>query len=169
MLRRGEPPTVEGAGAAAGVGRATAYRYFPTVADLIAATFPHVEQASLLGDDPPGDPVERLRIVADAHTRRILRYEPEMRAALRLSLDGRAGDLPIHRGLRIAWVEDALAPLAPSLPPDELRRLVLGIASALGIEAFAWLIDVAHLEREAAVEVMRASALAHLRGALTSR
>lgn len=169
MLARGEAPTVEGAGAEAGVGRATAYRYFPTVAELVAATFPHVEQASLLGDDPPEDPLDRLRLVVEDHTARILRYEAEMRAALRLSLDGRAGDLPMHRGLRTAWVEDALAPLAGTLSPEELRRAVMGIAAGIGIEAFAWLTDVAHLGREEAVAVMCDGALAHLRGALSSR
>ncbi len=169
MLARGESPTVEGAGAEAGVGRATAYRYFPSVAELVAATFPHVEQSSLLGEDPPADPIDRLRMVLDEHTARILRYEVEMRAALRLSLDGRAADLPMHRGLRMSWVEDALAPLAETLPPGELRRLALGIAAGIGIEAFAWLTDVAHLAREEAIEVMRAGALAQLRGALSPR
>jgi AcrR family transcriptional regulator len=168
MLANGEIPSVEGAGVAAGVARATAYRYFPALGELLTATYPHVEQTSLLGEHPPSDPLERLELVAKDHTLRILRFETEMRAALRLSLEGRALDLPMHRGLRIAWIEDALVPLKETIPRDELRRVVLGIASALGIEAFVWLTDVAHLAREEAVDVMCASAVDRLRGTLAA-
>lgn len=165
MLAEGIVPTVEGAAAAAGVSRATAYRYFPTLRALLAAAYPHIDQPSLLGDLPPSDPADRLELVAADQTNRILRFEPEMRAVLRLSLEGRVPDLPMNRGLRIGWVEDALAPLAETMQPHELRQLVLGIGSALGIESFVWLTDVAGLPREEAADLMRANALALLRGA----
>jgi hypothetical protein len=108
--------------------------------------------------------------VADDQGRRILTYEAEMRAVLRLSLesnpDGVTG-LPMHRGLRIGWIEDALAPLQGRIGDEDLRRLVYGIGATLGIEAFAWLTDIARLPREEAVAVMRANALGILRAALT--
>jgi hypothetical protein len=47
-----------------------------------------------------------------------------------------------------------------------LRRLVLAIRSACGIEALIWLTDVAGLSRRHASELMRWSALALLRAAL---
>ena len=80
------------------------------------------------------------------HAERILKYEPEQRAVLRLSLepDGSGPpDLPMNRGLRIGWIEDALAPLRGRLPDDEFARLVHGIGATFGIEAFVWLTDVA--------------------------
>ena len=51
-------------------------------------------------------------------------------------------------------------------PPPELRRLVLAIRAACGIEALVWLTDVAGLSRQEASELMRWSALALLRTAL---
>ena len=88
---------------------------------------------------------------------------------LRLSLEpGGDGppDLPMNRGLRIAWIADALAPLRGRLSDDELTGLVHGIAATFGIEAFVWLTDVAGLSREAAVETIRSNGQAILQAAL---
>ena len=88
---------------------------------------------------------------------------------LRLSLEPDAsehGDLPFRVGRRIGWVADALSPLRGRVPDPELERLVLAIASAVGIDALVWLTDVAGLSRPQAVEVMRWSARALLKAAL---
>jgi AcrR family transcriptional regulator len=170
LLASGVSPTMEGAADAASISRTTAYRYFPNLRALLVATYPHIEERSLLGPEPPEDPLARLEAVADDQGRRILTYEAEMRAVLRLSLesdlDGVAG-LPVHRGLRIGWIEDALAPLQGRIGDQDLRRLVYGIGATLGIEAFVWLTDIARLPREEAVAVMRANACGILRAALT--
>jgi AcrR family transcriptional regulator len=169
LLARGVLPTMEGAAAAAAISRTTAYRYFPSLRELIVAAYPHVEQRSLLGPNPPEDSVARLEIVAENHTRRILANEPQMRAVLRLSLEGvRPAELPMHRGLRVAWVEDALAPLRGKLPDDQLRRLIHGICATLGIEAFVWLTDIAGVPREEAAAIIRTNALGLLRAALAA-
>ena len=166
LLSQGVTPTMEGACAAASISRTTAYRYFPNLRALLIATFPHIEQRSLLGPDAPTDPVARLEIVAEDHTRRILSYEPEMRAVLRLSLEGvRPVELPMHRGLRTAWIEDALAPLRGQMPDDELQRLIHGIGATLGIEAFVWLTDIAGLPRREAAGILRSNALGLLQSA----
>jgi AcrR family transcriptional regulator len=166
LLAQGVVPTMEGAAAAASVSRTTAYRYFPSLRELLAAAYPHVEQRSLLGPNPPQDPAARLAIVVEDHTGRILENEPEMRAVLRLSLQGiRPPELPMHRGLRIAWIADALAPLRGQMAEDELRQLIHGIGATLGIEAFVWLTDVAGLPREQAAATIRHNALGLLRAA----
>jgi AcrR family transcriptional regulator len=169
LLATGGTPTIEEAAAEASVGRTTAYRYFPNSRVLLAATFPEIEMNSLLGEDPPEDPLARLEVVAESLTRRIVEHEPEYRAQLRLALEGEPASgesLPLRRGRRIRWVEDALAPLRGRMPPPELRRLVYGISATLGIEALVWLTDVGGLSREEAVEVMRSNARTLLRSVL---
>src|SRR5260221_6460759 len=127
---------MEGAAAAASISRTTAYRYSPNLRALLVAAYPHFEQESLLGPDPPEDRVARLEIVAEDHTRRILAYEPEMRAVLRLSLEGvRPPELPMHKGLRIRLIDDALAPLRGQIAQADLQQLVYGIRATLGIQA----------------------------------
>jgi AcrR family transcriptional regulator len=169
LLDEGVTPTVEAAAGEASVGRTTAYRYFPNSRALLAATFPELEMDSLLGTDPPEDPLTRLEIVAERLTQQIIEHEPEYRAQLRLALEGEpAGSesLPLRRGRRIAWVEDALSPLEGRMPEGELGRLVLGIGATLGIEALVWLTDMGGLSREEAAEVMRSNARTLLRSAL---
>lgn len=170
LLAEGISPTMEAAAARAAVSRTTAYRYFPSTRDLLIATYPHIGQPSLLGPDPPADPAARLAAVADDHLRRILTFEAEQRTVLRLSLEARGRPdgpaVPMHRGMRIGWIEDALAPLRDELPAEDLRRLVLGIGATLGIEAFVWLTDVAGLSREDAAATMRANAASLLQAAL---
>ena len=169
LLTQGVTPTVEQAAAAAAVSRATAYRYFRNHRELLVATYPEVEASSLLGPDPSLDPAERLERVLDAFLRLTLDTEPQLRATLRVSLGASALDpdgVPLRRGRAIGWIGEALEPLEGRLPPARLRRLVLGIRTAAGIEALVWLTDVAGLSRPAAVETMKASAQALLRDAL---
>jgi AcrR family transcriptional regulator len=169
LLAEGVTPTIDAAAAEAAIGRTTAYRYFPNSRALLVATFPELEMDSLLGANPPEDPLARLEIVAETLTRGIVEHEPEYRAQLRLALEGEpAGgeSLPLRRGRRIKWIEDALSPLEGRMPEGELRRLVYGIGATLGIEAFVWLTDMAGLSREEAAEVMRSNARELLRSAL---
>src|ERR671921_1982353 len=161
LLAEGVTPTVEAAAGEACVGRTTAYRYFPNSRALLAATYPEIEERSLLGPDPPEDPLARLESVAGALTRRCMEYEPEYRAQLRLALEGEpAGgeSLPLRRGRRIGWIEDALSPLKGRIAGPELRRLVYGIGATLGIEPFVWLTDIAGLSREEASQIIRSNA-----------
>ncbi len=172
LLARGVTPTVEEAAAEASISRTTAYRYFPNSRVLLAATFPETEMRSLLGADPPEDPLARLEIVAESLTQRIVEYEPEYRAQLRLALEGEppgGESLPLRVGRRIEWIEDALSPLRGRLPEGELRRLVYGIGSTLGSEALVWLTDMGGLSREEAVEVMCSNARTLLRAALDQK
>jgi hypothetical protein len=149
--------------------RTSAYRYFPNSRALLAATFPELEMDSLLGADSPEDPLAQVTIVAKSLTRRIIDHEPEHRAQLRLALEGEpAGSesLPLRRGRRIAWIEDALSPLRGRMPEPEWRRLVYGIGATIGIDAFVWLTDMGGLSGEEAAEVMCSNARTLLRCAL---
>ena len=168
LLAAGTNPTVEQAAETAGISRATAYRYFPNQRALLVAAYPQIGAATLLPEDAPSDPEARL----DRTIRGLIRFtidnEPEVRTMLRLSLEsGQDESLVLRRGRAIGWIEEALAPLRGRLSKAALRRLVLAIRSASGIEALVWLTDVAGLSREEAGELMRWSALALLRAALS--
>ena len=167
LLSAGRTPTVEDAAEAAAVSRATAYRYFPNRRALLVAAHPEVEATDLLGEDAPQDARERLdRTIAELIGLTV-DTEPQLRTMLRLSLEpGAHHELLLRQGRAIGWIEKALAPLQARLEPPELRRLVLAIRAACGIEALVWLTDVAGLSRQEASELMRWSALALLRTAL---
>ncbi len=172
LLAEGPPPTVEQAADAAGISRTTAYRYFPNQRALLVAVFPEIDTDSLLPDPPPEDPEARLEALTEALTAALIEHEPELRMQLRLSLesvDDGAPNLPYRTGRAIAWIERALSPLAGRLPAPALRRLVLAIRTAVGIEALVWLTDVAGLSREEAAKLMRWSARALLRSALADQ
>lgn len=165
----GTTPTVEQAADAAGVSRATAYRYFPNQRTMLVAAYPEIEARSLLGADPPDDVAARLDRVVDEVTRMLIDKEPELRTMLRLSLEAdedQRQNLLLRQGRVIGWLEEALQPLRRSVSKAELRRLVYAIRCAVGIEALVWLCDVAGLSRREAVEVMRWSASGLLRAAL---
>jgi AcrR family transcriptional regulator len=170
FLSGGVTPTVEQAADAAHVSRTTAYRYFPNQRALIVATFPEIAAASLLPDGTSEDPEARLDAVVNALTSQMAQHEPELRAQLRLSLDSGAderAELPFRTGRAIGWIEEALAPLRERMPEPELRRLVLAVRAAVGIEALVWLTDIAGLSRDEAADLMRWSAQALLRSALS--
>ena len=167
LLAAGRTPSVEDAAEAAAVSRATAYRYFPNRRALLVAAHPEVEATDLLGKDAPEDARERLdRTIAELIGLTV-DTEPELRTMLRLSLEQRPEqELLLRQGRAIGWIENALAPLEARLAPAQLRRLVLAIRAACGIEALVWLTDVAGLSRQQASELMRWSALALLRATL---
>ncbi|MGO4384646.1 TetR/AcrR family transcriptional regulator [Specibacter sp. RAF43] len=170
MVAAGQSPTVDDAALAAGVARSTAYRYFPGQRELLAAAHPETALQSMLPAHPGDDPAERLDAVVVRFTAMILGTEAQQRTMLRLSLDPTTpgAALPLRQGRAIPWITEALAPLGGTLADDELRRLVLAVRSAIGIESLVWLTDIGGLSREEAVASMRWSAQALLRHALES-
>ena len=148
----GLTPTVEDAAADADVSRATAYRYFPNQAALLAAAHPETGTSSLLPSDPPDDPEERVALVVEAFTKIIVGTESQQRTMLRLSLaadadaDGRAS-LPLRQGRAIVWLTEALEPAREQLGDDGVHQTALAIRSVTGIEALIWLTDIGGLSR----------------------
>jgi len=165
LIARGLTPNVEDAAAKAAISRTTAYRYFPNQRGLLIAAHPEIDRKSLLGPNPPGDPGARLDVVLEEFHRIMIETEPQLRMALRLSLDHGQDqrDTSLRRGRAISWIEEALAPMAGKLSKNQVRRLAIAIRAATGIEALVWLTDVARLSRTDATELMRGSAQALLR------
>lgn len=164
----GTPPTVAQAASAASISRTTAYRYFGTQRDLLAAAHPETERTTLLPDGIGDDPEERLMAVVAAFLETIVSTEAQQRTMLRLSLEAETipGQLPLRKGRAIGWFEEALAPLLPELGADGVHRLAVGVRSATGIESLVWLVDVAGLSRDGAAAMMQSSARALVREAV---
>ena len=170
LLAEGVTPTVERTADRAEVSRATAFRYFANQRALLVATYPQLEETSLLGSAAEEDPIVRLEAVTEELARQILEYEQELRTHLRLSLEPattQSEGLPLRQGRAIGWIDNALRPLNDRIPPRDLRRLVLAIRATLGIESMVWLTDVGGVSREQAVDIMRSSARTLLRSAIS--
>ncbi len=168
LLTEGADQTIEAVASRAGIAASTAYRYFPNRRSLLLACYPDLGTASLLGDDPPTDPVGRLEIVTAEIGKQLLEYEGELRAALRISLEPARGSDPpaLRRGRALKWIEEALGPLKGAMGPAELHRLALSIRAAIGIEPLIWLTDVGGLSSEEAVAAMQTSARTLLKASL---
>ncbi len=169
ITQGGSAPTVEEAAAAASISRTTAYRYFRSQAELLAAAHPEVELTSLLPADSGDDPEARLLAVVAAFVKIVLEFEPQQRTMLRLSLEPSAqpGQLPLRQGRGIGWFEDALSPARDRLSEAAVHRLAVAVRSAVGIEALVWLVDVAGLSRDEAADVMLSSARAIVHAGLS--
>ncbi len=168
LVATGVTPTVEEAAEQAGISRTTAYRYFPSQAALLVAAHPEITTTSLLPNRPPPDVETRLDIVVARVTELVRDTEEQQRAMLRLSLEPeRRGtrDLLLRQGRVVAWLEDALRPLADDIGNDAVHTLAVAIRSAIGIEAYVWLTDVADVSPDDATAVMQWTAQAQLAAA----
>jgi AcrR family transcriptional regulator len=158
LVAAGETPTVEQTAERARISRTTAYRYFPSQAALLAAAHPEITITTVLSPDAPEAAADRVELVV-AHVTDLVRdTEQQQRTMLRLSLEpegpGR-GELLLRQGRLIAWLEDALAPMVDDIGRDAVHALAVAIRSAIGIEAYVWLVDVARVHPDHAVAIMR--------------
>lgn len=145
LITAGDTPRVEEVAEAAGISRPTAYRYFSSRAELLAAAYPETTATSVLPDPPPAALDERVAAVAGFVIDLVQETEPQQRAMLRLSLGEAPHELPLRQGRVIPWFIEALAPLATSIGEEGIHRLALALRAACGIETRVWLSDVAGL------------------------
>jgi AcrR family transcriptional regulator len=149
MLCEGESPSVAELAARAGVSRATAYRYFPTRSKLINAVVEDsLGPVRVLASTIP-DGRERIRELFNQTFPRLKQFEPQLRAALLLSLEHaaqeRAGTLaeePYRRGHRREILSHAATPLKRRLGKKRFDRLVRALSLVYGIEAYVVLRDI---------------------------
>jgi len=149
LVQGGDTPRVEDAAEAAGISRTTAYRYFASQAELLAAAFPETARSSMLPDPAPTEPLERVAAVAAAVVDRIEETEHVQRTMLRLSLGDAPHELPLRQGRVIPWFEEALSPLDGQLADEALHRVAVALRAVCGIETRVWLSDIAGLDAEA--------------------
>lgn len=174
MLREGRQPTVAEAALAAGVHRATAYRYFPTPRSLLveatlSAGAP--DPVEIYRDVPDDDPLALMDAGVRGVSEYMFREEAMFRGVVAVTLDRwfhqqEAPDPePVRETRRFTYIDRALVPLADVLPAESLRRLRNALTLVFGAEALVSMRDVARLEPGEATDVMRWAAAALISGA----
>jgi len=162
-------PTLEAIAEKARVSRATAYRYFPNVDDLLAEAalhmaFPGADCLSGASDDP----LERLLLVDDAVDRMIAANETALRRmiASTAKLPLQSTGVPARQNRRLPLIEAALEPARSKFSASSYRQLTRALSLVIGTEAMLVLKDVLALDGAEAREVRRLAIASLLDSAL---
>jgi AcrR family transcriptional regulator len=149
ITREGHVPSVAETAARAQVSRATAYRYFPSRNKLVTAVVDYSLGPVRSWTSRERDGRARVFQLFEQTFPRFRTFEPQMRAAVQLSLEQwaleRAGLLdeePYHRGHRRKLLRLALQPLQRKLSRATLDRLTKALSVVYGIEFYIVLKDV---------------------------
>lgn len=174
LMQSGATPSVSEVAEAAGVSRATAYRYFPSQAALVEAV---VDEAlgPILTWKPVGEnAAKRVAGLIDTGLPRIEAFEATFKAALKLSLEqwarGHAGTLgeeqAFRRGHRVDLLKTALQPLEGKISSQSLDRLAQGLSLVFGVETLTVLKDIWKLDGQETKSVAQWAAGALVQAAL---
>jgi AcrR family transcriptional regulator len=169
LVANGEQPGVAEVADAAGISRATAYRYFSKADDLLREAT--LEALSDLADpaaappDPDISVSERLDGLVARVFALVADNETLFRAFLANSAPVAASERPARGGRRLDWLRTVLQPIDGQLPPPELDRLIHALSLVTGIETLVVLQDVCGLDRDAADRTARWAAQALLAAA----
>ena len=171
LMQRGVTPSVSDVAEAAGVSRATAYRYFPSQSALVTAVVDEGPGPILKWHSDAEDAEERVADLLSFSMPRIVEFESTFKAALKLSLEQwarrQAGTLgeepPFKRGHRVELLQSAIAPLRKTLPKAQFQRLAKALSLVYGLEVLIVLKDLWGLEFEEtrSVALWAARALVH--------
>ncbi|CAH0532224.1 hypothetical protein VST7929_00035 [Vibrio stylophorae] len=174
LLEGGWFPSVSELAKAADVSRATAYRYFPTQSDLMAAVMDavlvQVQQWQPLSDD---DAVLRMQELLAFAYPQMMTHEGALRAAIQVSLSQWAAQRAepsaaaehLVRGNRKELVARAVSPLQSSLSEPAYQRLMQALSMVYGSEPIVVLKDIWQLESAEITEVTQWMAKALIRQA----
>lgn len=154
LMREGRQPTVTEVAEAAGISRATAYRYFPTQELLWAEVSLFAVGGPLLPGGSEGASVPK---AAGRLVRRVGAWayanEQPLRTILRLSLDPATG---VRRpGHRVEWIAEVLKPVQEQMEPQACRRLSKALTLLLGIDPVVVMSDIAGATREEALDALQ--------------
>ena len=164
LIRQGQPVTMPEVSKAAMVSEATAYRYFPDLASLLAKALAEdwpTPTEALAPVEVSKDPVERVAFA----TRFLLHGVAERQAVVRSmisatmvqpELSGRA-----RPGIRFGLIEYALAPffdVFEAADPELLAQLRLDLAVVVSAEALFSLTDLCGLSVEDAIDSVEKTA-----------
>ncbi len=176
LMQKGLTPSVSEVAEAAGVSRATAYRYFPSQAAMVHAVVDAGLGPILSWSSKSLDAERRVANLLETAMPRIEEFEATFKAALRLSLEqwskrqaGTLADEPeFKRGHRIELLDKALEPLRASLPKRRYEKLHQALSLLFGVEVLVVLKDIWGLEAKEALAVSRWAASTLVRASVES-
>jgi AcrR family transcriptional regulator len=153
-MQQGRKPSLDEVAEEALVSRATAYRYFPSIGDLLLEASLDVaipDADDIFNGEQSGDPVSRLRRVDEALHDMILANEAPLRMMLAQSLQralGGMGDAapPARQNRRTPLIEAALEPARDQFNPAALKTLCHALALVIGPEAMVVFKDVLQID-----------------------
>ena len=174
LMQAGATPSVSEVAEAAGVSRATAYRYFASQAALVQAVVDEGLGPILTWHSTATDPRRRFAELLDTSMPRIEAFEATFKAALKLSLDQwarrQAGTLgaepPFTRGHRVDLLKDAIAPLKGSLSAARFERLAQALSLVFGVEVLIVLKDIWGLDGSETLSVAQWAARSLIEAAI---
>lgn len=174
LMQAGRTPSVSDVAEAAGVSRATAYRYFPSQAALVHAVVDAGLGPILQWQSDATDAQTRMRDLLSLSMPRIAEFQATFRAALKLALEQwasrRAGTLgdepPFKRGHRVDMLQKAIAPLREQLGDARFERLAQALSLSYGLELLLVLQDIWGLDFDKAQDVAQWTAHALIRTAI---
>src|SRR5712672_1679182 len=158
LLKEGKSFTVADVADQARVGRTTAYRYFPSVEQLVVHASLHaiteVEKKNIgLELEGASSPYDRLRRVIEASDKSIKDHEHVYRTMLRESLNAEDSDLPRRSGARKGILDAAIGSLKRELGDKRYQRLTAALSLFIGVEAAVVMRDVVKISDEQAREI----------------
>jgi len=174
LMQNGDTPSVSNVADAAEVSRATAYRYFPSQAELIQDVVEEALGPIIRWESTELNIDDRLSDFFESSLPRIIEFETTFRAALQHSLDRQSknseGTAKVEdefkRGHRIDLLRKAIDPLQRDLSPRQMTNLVKALSLLFGIEAIVVLKDIAHLNSKETQSTIQWAANAMVQKAL---
>jgi len=163
MMAEGRTPSISQLAEEAEVSRATAYRYFPTQSDLIAAVVDESLGPILSWQPSSTDPAERIDELLVYAYPRLEEFEVQLRAAIQISLKQGAEERaskqknkhPFVRGNRVEFLKRALEPLKDEVGEEAFLKTARALSMIYGTEVFLVLKDIWHLDLEEITDIVR--------------
>lgn len=175
LMQRGKTPSVSDVAEAAGVSRATAYRYFPSQAALVMAVVDEALGPILNWQSDSRDPQARVEDLLVTSLPRIVEFEATFKASVKLQLEQWAArhagepssEPPFKRGHRVEILQRAIEPLRGVLPDYAFLRLAKALSLTYGLEVLIVLKDLWGLEVDEIQDVALWAAGAMVKAALS--
>ena len=164
-MNAGQSPTVTDVAEAAGISRATAYRYFPTQDMLLAEVALFSVGGPLMAQGgTAGSVVDSVAFLVRRVAQWAYQNQQALRTLLRLSLDpANAVQRPGHR---TEWIATVLAPARGEMDRDVYERLATSLTLLIGIDPIVVMQDIARVPEQKALDSLEWAARSMVQAAL---